>query len=759
MSRLPEHLPNGVSREAAIAPYNFVELPDEVVSTEEQTPVTHDRYHDGRHTGRIECTLTTSSPLYVRCALTTDQFAEGERQRQNPPDDYREAIKNTPDFFYTHDKEQPVIPGSSLRGMLRTLVEIVSFGKMTQVTDQQRYFFRAVAAKKDDPLAFPYKSKLRNVRAGYLIEKSDGWYIQPVEPINSDTFIKVRAKDIPHSLDVVHLHDPLYCPQYVAVSFTIKQTPRGRIVIDEIDIPGVLKYEGQLVTSGNMNETGKPGSRSPRKNHCVVPIRSPNAQPLKIDDNAITDYRNGLTDFQKEDPPFDKQLGMLEHNRPVFYCEPPKGNPVTFFGQSPNFRIPYRFTGGERAASPYDFVPAELKQDDIVDLAEAIFGYVRREKQQEGQVRAGRVFVGDATLNQGQSNVWLRNEPITPRILSGPKPTTFQHYLVQPTDDRANLMHYASKPEDDTVIRGHKLYWHQGVVGKDDIEDTSTGGDTQRTQFKPINAGVSFTFTIRFENLSDVELGALLWVLRVAADDSYRLKLGMGKPLGMGAVKIEHLLHLTDRVKRYTTLFNETGNQWEYGTKDTGSTAETEKKTLAAFERAILRNEVINPPKGKTRTYQRIAHIPRIQSLLRMLYWKDELEDNEKGARKYMELDDFRSRPVLPTPEGVASNSDDVLPDPTADVLGDMDLLEEMLIAPVSKPVETRRLGIIARVATPSESGLLEDENKKEIPYGHNDIIGIAPVHQQKVLFRETRKKQGRRRKYGPWAEDVEGQP
>ena len=61
---------------------------------------------------------------------------------------------------------------------------------------------------------------------------------------------------------------------------------------------------------------------------------------------------------------------------------------------------------------------------------------------------------------------------------------------------------------------------------------------------RPVRAGVSFSFDIRFENLSTVELGAVLWVLRIAADERYRLKLGMGKPLGLGAVHILSLIHI-----------------------------------------------------------------------------------------------------------------------------------------------------------------------------------------------------------------------
>lgn len=61
--------------------------------------------------------------------------------------------------------------------------------------------------------------------------------------------------------------------------------------------------------------------------------------------------------------------------------------------------------------------------------------------------------------------VAFEDETITPSILASPKPTTFQHYLVQTSDEKPELKHYASQPNQDTVIRGHKLYWHKINIG------------------------------------------------------------------------------------------------------------------------------------------------------------------------------------------------------------------------------------------------------------------------------------------------------
>src|SRR5438045_3783569 len=101
---------------AARAPYNFVPLPEMVVKMDDLPD--QDRYAPQRHSGFFEVTLTTLSPLYVRCPLVLEEFLRQEQGRDAGLP-FADQVKNTPDFFYTHDREQPVIPGSSLRGMLR----------------------------------------------------------------------------------------------------------------------------------------------------------------------------------------------------------------------------------------------------------------------------------------------------------------------------------------------------------------------------------------------------------------------------------------------------------------------------------------------------------------------------------------------------------------------------------------------------------------------------------------------------------------
>jgi CRISPR-associated protein (TIGR03986 family) len=732
----PKHIEKITDKQRrAIAPYNFVELPEQIVPAQQPLPE-GDRYYTHLHTGRIDCTLTTESPLYIRCGLTPEQFKEAKE------------AKDLPEFFYLDpETKKPVLPGSSLRGMLRILVEIASFSKIEQVSDAQKFFFRAVAANNvDDPLKNQYSNALgnqgKNVKAGYLCQQGRNWFIRSALSIdNSQSFVWIKEKVAKSAINELVVMENIkeYRPQYIQnISFEDIITKNGRKFAQKISRNSQkYQYIGVLVTAGNMLEGAPEGTKCNRTNHCL--IQEPNAQAelIPISNDAIRDYLNALTPFQK-DQPFNQEMGVLKNNRVIFYIQPKNGQEVTLFGQSPNFRIPYIPQRKTKAASAIDFIPDHLKDTKTIDLADAIFGWVRREKQEDrkNQSRAGRVFVGDAICQQSASDdIWLtgnQDTSLTPQILASPKPTTFQHYLVQTDVEKKNLKHYASNPNKETVIRGHKLYWHKGSNPDIKHSDLTNVSDSQTTQIKPIKAGVSFKFTINFENLTDVELGALLWVLDKATGD-YRLKLGMGKPLGMGAVQIQYDLYLSDRTKRYNQLFN--NDNWEVA-----ETIEQDLPYQQCFENHILE---------KLLQIGRFEDITRIKMLLAMLKWDKKPSSEYLEVRRYMEIErkqeprigddpnEYKHRPILPTPLDVAKPqaSPEFLEEQEIDAIV-MDIQEQQ----VQKGKKTQLRTTIVYKIEGSDSQAIEEVNKQKVLLYKGDIVKVRIVKIQGNSIRKVKR-------------------
>ena len=641
----PRH--NNPKNRIAHAPYNFVPLPEKVVTVDITNIPRQDEYTGNN--GYIKCTLTVETPLYIRSAMTKDFFSRfGDYEFSQLSEEQK---KERAQFYHRPDRpDEPVIPGSSLRGMVRSLVEIAAYGKMQWLTKDQVTFRAVATSPKKDSLAAEYRKVMgnysSNVKAGYLFKKNDSWYIQPAKTPSDygwrerKPYLEVKDKDISQKdlPEFISLGDTQkYKPQYHKVTFNVKIVKEKPRVFNLGTAKPDSKYCGILVCSGNMAETGGEKT-SPRTTHVIILEQDSKKKPLKINKSVITDYLSTLTPFQKQ-APFDDKYGCLKDERPVFYVT--KDDAVYFFGHSPNFRIPAIPNHLDRAASPYDYTPEYLHREEDIDLAEAIFGYTdsvdQCTRKNKRESRAGRVFFTDACVVPAISNPWLDSKPIiTPIVLSSPKPTAFQHYLTQQTPDNpGKLNHYASPS---TVIRGHKLYWHKKNVQTDSIMENGEKikqNPKQYTLIKPVRPGVNFSFCIYFENMKDEELGALLWVLSLPGD-KYRHRLGMGKPLSMGSVKINPVLHLMDRKSRYKKLIQ--NGKWFEGE----TIVKNNDSFIKAFECHIFEN-IHADDKDKAECF---VDTERISTLLKMLEWSGKPSE----TTRYMDIEAFKERKVLPKP-------------------------------------------------------------------------------------------------------------
>jgi CRISPR-associated protein (TIGR03986 family) len=670
----------------ARAPYNFIRLPEKIVTVD--LPPRQDIYSG--YTGSITCEMVTRAPTYIRGMATPELIrklaimakAEEERKaskRKLTPIEKEEKetqeieLKELQAPFFGLDG-QPFIPGSSLRGMIRSIVEIITYSKVRWVGGEPTFSFRAVAAQNDDPLKEPYRSIMggngANVRAGYLHRKGNDWVIYPARTpaelglLEKGGYLKVKERVLleSHLHGYIDLNDPNYHLQYLSVSFDTEDrkdrnnkpyTAVTRIAPCESN----LRFTGSMVVcSGNMLETGRGAQRTRRKNQALVLEPAPGKE-IPISRQAVEDYKLSLTPFQREELSAwgGGEWGCLKEGAPVFYVWSGREKEVVYFGHSPNFRVPVRLPGQDHASNPLDFVPLELRADELVDCADAMFGWTPEPGGKRKDSCAGRVFFSDADLLSTGADLWYSPKPIVPHVLSGPKATTFQHYLTQDRDlghspdFKKTLAHYGT-PRTETQIRGRKWYWHKG--SRPDIEANAKERkhESQLTRIQPLKEGVRFCFTIQFENLRDYELGALLWALQPhsGGNETYVHKIGMGKPLGMGAVQIERAeLSLTDRTKlRYTHLFDE-GNQWAEGSEPARQdfTTQYEEFILSAISG-------IHPNAGKA------ADLPPMKDLLAMMAWRgDDPGENWREWTRYMEieygagkLNEFKERPVLPSP-------------------------------------------------------------------------------------------------------------
>jgi len=78
----------------------------------------------------------------------------------------------------------------------------------------------------------------------------------------------------------------------------------------------------------------------------------------------------------------------------------------------------------------------------------------------------------------------------------------------------------------------------------------------QNARIEVLLPEAKFEFTIEFENLSDWELGLLLWTIELPDVPEGAHHLALGKPIGLGTVTLKiKQIEMIDRNRRYRELF------------------------------------------------------------------------------------------------------------------------------------------------------------------------------------------------------------
>jgi len=506
----------------ATTAYNFVPLPAEMLRAEIQPGATDEERKAnyiqhvqqlGMLTGFIDIDIRAETPLFI-------------------------GIGNSEKFF--SPTGAPRIPGSTLRGMTKNLVKILTCGAMRGDKDDADFndktlYFRSMAVKRSLPELKPFGKaytdeisamgadrKLHSkADAGFLIQTVDGtWWMVPT---NASTVLDESVGN--RAADVIW-DDPsggVRCdsgPMRSKTHYTVHEIPdfsaSMRLPIDEKVIES---YRADTTRRGvdlfnqaqNWIATGK------QKSSYTTAARA-----LKGDDAKAFTHQDDI-----------------QYVMPCFYIA--KNGTICHFGFQRNYRIPYPYSIGNT------HIPKELQSDGI-DFADAIFG--RKE------LWHGRVAFEDATVKPGTD---IAFEPAAfSKTLGSPKPTSFQLYLEQKDPKRLALW-----SDKDAKIRGYKLYWHQPKQRWESEEHKTEADNMSKHKIEPIKAGAVFVGRIRFERLSPVELGALLSVFALEKENPcLRYKIGQGKSIGLGSVSI-HMKHLRlVDARKNTTLFTSDG-QWE----------------------------------------------------------------------------------------------------------------------------------------------------------------------------------------------------
>ncbi len=571
-------------------PYNFVrylerERPDDHLLGN-CPPPPHDRYVG--LTGRITCRVEVKTPLF-----SSDTHAMREVQEKEGHKIYR---------FFEYEGE-PALPASSLRGMIRAVFEAATNSCFAVFTNKRlSYHFDSKKApwlaparveKNESDWRLRLLTGSADLRVGsgpkdeqYAAWLFRYWPIKPSgtlqqEPQNRRTrLFKTRTK----AGKEVKLRGLIHGKECFAI-LQPTEHPHPRIKFWDVIALGDNRDElkrrlrdDQVVASGwlcltNQNIEPKHSERfffrEPENNSCPETIRLD--EPVRrAYEELISDYQERHCDkVQKrfrQGQPVDKRIGdEPAFSRFVYRDEEQKlkgGELVYAFlnGTSNNpqveFIVPVSVPRVGYKRSIGDLLPLRLhrcsKAQELC-LACRVFGWVsEEEKPAPGKQTA---YAGRVRFSHGKpvaGTIQTFENPIPLAILSSPKPTTTNFYLVK-GDGRPDETGELNYDDKQARLRGRKVYRRHGrMLNEQEYVRAGRKEDDQNRTVKGVLKSGAFTFTVEFENLTKEELGALLWTLEL---EGWHHRLGFAKPLGFGSVLIKvEKLEVCEPSERYAAL-------------------------------------------------------------------------------------------------------------------------------------------------------------------------------------------------------------
>lgn len=641
----------------SVAPYNFVSLPRFAVvkyKKPQELPPHNDFIGRDKSTllsGYIEYTLEAKTPIIVSKEL------EGRDAK----------------FFINADGKY-AIPGSTMRGMVRTNAQILSFsnivgekdkdkGYINSYIEDSRFLYRDIASgtslnkKYNNILTIDPKRRVaENIKAGYIINRGDKFYIQPakelkkgipyfrvdelqlrkiggerIEGINflydrdllkhenelnelnktiaknkNNRRVQSRARRELNKILEDHSREKSYTPYQTEISFDLNEV--GNVI--KIGKVGECSNRGYILSGGFIL-----GKRS----HYVVPEEDSKLAEEKRLEDYIRAYKNDMLITKKarvENGKFivnDKfdfyALPKKNEKKPVFYI---KINGL-HFGFTPFLRLSYNNT-------VLDGVPNRYKNTYGISYTDGIFGFTNKLYEEDGDIHSfsykSRVSFEDVVvIGEGVED----KESIIDIILAEPKPTSYNLYLEQDKNASKKTLNIY---EGDFTIRGYKQYWL-----KDYVEDPKIKADeakNMKTKIYPLKEGNQFRGKIYFDNLDEEELGLLIWALKL--NDGCYQNIGLAKPYGFGRVEVKDIkLKIEDLDKKYSSF------SFDYYKEDDGD------KYIDIYKKNFS-NKNLN---GRNIEAQKpIKELMHIKSKV--------IKFQDANNYRYMDLNEFRKRKVLP---------------------------------------------------------------------------------------------------------------
>lgn len=466
------------------APYNFVPLNEKIFyppwASEDILKNIHDVPFKDGESGVIEVEITAKSPIFIKDSKNRTEFCH---------------------FINENGGKEYYIPATSVKGMIRNVLEIMSFSKI-----------RIDEGKHKKHLSVRDMTDRKNLvgqadGCGFLVKNGNNYMIEECIDIRT-----INLRNDSNYKDIKKLETAKEKYKKFGLLKEINFTPYNeksqnrsgqnitikRAKFDKQGKNGILVFTGDI---GN-------------KKHEFVFAK--NGNKFALDKNIFENFKSVYFDDEES---IDGQFWKRQFKGmpvPIFY-----NKDKTAIGLTQLFKLAYKKTIFEAAKQAND----ETK----FDLAETIFGTVRGKKALKGRVYFSHF---KSTIERFEAKKTEQG------IFGTPNPSYYPNYLEQNGGKYITLMDATAR------IRGYKRYpLHSGV----EQLNIGNGNKDMVVEFKPLPANSVFKGKIAFHNLKKVEIGALISAITFhGGSDKCMHNIGFAKPYGYGKIDIKLTLKELD---------------------------------------------------------------------------------------------------------------------------------------------------------------------------------------------------------------------
>lgn len=489
-----------------VNPYNFVRLSKE--ESERTNILEYPETSEKFVTGKLRCALTTKTPLAI---LDTESVK-------------KDAIKHPTFNFYSVDGEKR-IPGSTIRGCIRSTYETLTDSCFVTMAEEMWLTNRVDPGNAYSP--------------GLLIKEENNWVLYNAKRL----YVQIKDKKDCRA----NFSDCAESERCVVQKADNAKFFWG----DAVDVV----YKDIEMKNGRLRRIIERMKHSPKSNYYVY-VGEPIGEQKY--------YQSVFHKREKISSDIKLSIQRLEYSWEIYKDNKDKGKGLEDHHTG--------YAGYERAKKGGVIPIWYKKEGNIYSLSLAAIGrrvYSNSVNDMIGEQRTpcmnrrmvcpacqlfgmakdegigSRIRISDASLvNEGKSTSVMLKE------LGSPRTGYFPFYSANGLDF----------DKQDAMISGRKYYWHIPDAAKDAsiYTESNPKKKSERNATVELVEDSIFEFDVYFDRISPAQLEELKWVITLGAnraDGNLCHKIGHGKPLGLGSVKmtiLEECIRNYDESRNYS---------------------------------------------------------------------------------------------------------------------------------------------------------------------------------------------------------------